>query len=53
MKRDYDQTAKVRSLEEGEMVLMRLPGLTGKLDDSWDGPYKIYRKVNAVEVRER
>ena len=27
---------------------MRIPGLMGKLDDSWNGPYEVNRKLNDV-----
>ena len=30
------------------MVLMRVPVLSGKLEDSWDGPYEVLSKVNRV-----
>ena len=35
MKQSYDKKAKSRSFEMGSMVLMRVPGLTVKLEDSW------------------
>jgi hypothetical protein len=28
------------------MVLLRIPGMAGKLKDAWNGPYEIYKKVN-------
>ena len=34
MKQTYDKKAKSRSFEMGSMVLMRVPGLTAKLEDS-------------------
>ena len=30
------------------MVLLRIPGMRGKLEDAWDGPYEVYRKLNNV-----
>ena len=27
---------------------MRIPGLAGKLEDSWDGPYEIFKYLNDV-----
>ena len=27
---------------------MRVPGLTGKLDDSWEGPYEVVDKISPV-----
>ena len=38
MKHTYDKKAKSRSFEMGSMVLMHVPGLTAKLEDSWKGP---------------
>ena len=37
LKKEYDQKVRLLELQIGQMVLMRIPGLTGKLDDSWDG----------------
>ena len=48
LKRDYDRGARLRSFDVGEMVLMRIPGLAGKLEDAWDGPYEINRKLSDV-----
>ena len=25
---------------------LKIPGLGNKLDDSWDGPYEVFRKLN-------
>lgn len=51
MKKAYDQKAKQRSFEVGSMVLMRVPGLTGKLEDSWEGPYEVVDKVSQVNYQ--
>ena len=32
----------------GDMVLMGIPGLVRKLEDAWDGPYEVNRKLNEV-----
>lgn len=48
MKAMYDKKAQSREFQEGNMVLLHVPGMVGKLDDAWDGPYEIYRKVNDV-----
>ena len=48
MKSIYDRNAKSREFLEGSMVLLRMPGLCGKLNDSWDGPYEIHRRVSDV-----
>jgi len=42
----WDRKAKVRSFEIGEEVLARRPGMCGKLEDSWDGPYTIHKKTH-------
>ena len=34
--------------DPGDMVLVRIPGLSGKLEDSWDGPYKVEKHLNEV-----
>ena len=35
---EYDRTTKLRKLEAGDTVLIRIPGLEAKLENSWDGP---------------
>ena len=30
------------------MVWVRTPGLTGKLDASWEGPYQVMKRFNKV-----
>ena len=40
-KLDYDNKTKMRHFQVGDMVLMRIPGLAGKLEDSWDRPYEV------------
>ena len=47
-KLDYDKNTKMRHFQMGDMVPMRILGLTGKLEDSWDGPYEVNRKLNNV-----
>ena len=43
MKSYYDKTAKPSiDFAIGSMVLVRIPGLSSKFDDSWSGPYEIY-----------
>ena len=44
--------AKARTLEfpPGSMVLLRTPGLTGKMKESWTGPFEVLRRVTAVNV---
>ncbi len=48
MKDTYDKKSRPKELDVGSMVLMRVPGLVGKLDDSWDGPYKVVDKISPV-----
>ena len=48
MKRYFDKNTKERELTEGSMVLVRCPELRGKLDDHWDGPYEVNRKITPV-----
>ena len=51
MKQNYDRTAKSKSFEVGELVLVRKPGLKQKLGDSWDGPYEIVEKVSPLNYK--
>ena len=46
MKSMYDKRAKERELVEGQMVLTKIPLLGSKLDDAWDGPYEVIRKIS-------
>ena len=48
MKRDYDKSAKVKTFQEGDMVLVRKPVLNGKLCTSWEGPYEIGQQKSPV-----
>ena len=41
---------RLRELEVGQMFLMRISGLTGKLEDLWDGPYEVNCKLNDVNI---
>jgi len=43
-KKRWDGKAKAREFKGDEEVLMRKPGLCGKLESSWSGPYTIVRK---------
>ncbi len=43
--------AKLREFKEGDLVLYRVPGMTCKLSDSWQGPYKVLRKMGAVNYK--
>ena len=48
LKKHYEQKARLRELEVDQMVLMRIPGPTGKLDDSWYGLNEVNSKLNDV-----
>ena len=50
MKRFYDRSAKVKSFSEGEMVLVRKPGLQCKMGDSWECPYHRFPQ-SLIELR--
>ena len=45
MKEEYDKKARVRELKEGSLVLLRVPGLHNKLDDMWDGPFEVCKRL--------
>ncbi len=46
-----DKTSKPRSFKVGDQVLYRIPGLSSKLSDSWEGPYDIVEKFGDVNYR--
>ena len=48
-KRYYDSGARLRSVEQGDEVLVLLPMQTNKLKLEWRGPYKVTRKVTDVD----
>ena len=43
-----DQKSKLRCFEEGNSVLRRAPEKRGKLNEGWDGPHVIYRRVSDI-----
>ena len=51
MKHFYDRSAKMKNFVEGEMVLVRKPGLHSKLGDSWEGPYQIVKQISPVTYK--
>ena len=51
MKMFYDKTARVKSFEEGDMVLVWKPGIHSKLGASWEGPFQIESRVSPVTYR--
>ena len=42
----WDKRAKDRSFKLGDSVLVRKPGMCAKLEETWEGPFKI-TKVNS------
>ena len=50
-KEQFDKGAVCRELEVGDQVLIRKPGLTPKLEESWQGPYPVVEKLNRVNYR--
>ena len=45
----YDKSTTERTLEPGDQVMCRIPGLVGKLEESWHGPYKVVAKKGRVD----
>ena len=51
-RKDYfDRKAVARTLNAGDLVLCRVPGMAPKLSESWHGPYRVLEKVNQVDYR--
>ena len=48
MKKHYDKNAKLSEFNEGALVLVRTPDLARKLEDIWEGPYEITRRISSV-----
>ena len=50
MKAMYDRVANTKDFHEGQLVVLYNPqrkkGLSPKLQISWDGPYKIIKRLN-------
>ena len=44
----YDQNARLRDFAPNDQVLLLLPTTTNKLMASWQGPYRVVRKVGKV-----
>ncbi|GBO13185.1 hypothetical protein AVEN_124409-1 [Araneus ventricosus] len=55
MKTCYDSTATDRHFKEGDLVWMYNPkrrrGLSTKLQQNWEGPYTVIKKLNDVVYR--
>ena len=48
MKRFYDQSAREKVFDLGDMVLVRRLGLHSKLSDAWEGPFQVGMQVSPV-----
>ena len=46
----YDHHARQCPITVGSLVLLRSPGMAGKLESAWTGPFEILRKIGAVDV---
>ena len=47
----YDKKAIERELAVGDLVLCRIPGMAPKLSESWNGPFKVTKKLNQVDYK--
>ena len=50
-KSGFDRKSLDRNLEEGDLVLVRMPGMSHKLSEAWHGPYPVIEKLNRVDYR--
>lgn len=50
-KEDHDRKAVLRELNEGDCAWVRSPGIDGKLDAAWLGPYPVLGKTSAVNYK--
>ena len=48
MKKSYDKRATLIYFKPSDMVLMRIPQLQAKLQDTWDGPFEVLSQVSPV-----
>ena len=46
-----DRNNAERSFEVGDRVMVRIPGLLEKLEESWAGPYEVEVKLGPVTYR--
>ena len=44
----YNKGTVVREFVERDKVICRTPGFLGKLEDAWQGPFTILKRVSAV-----
>ena len=50
-KEAYDRGATPRIFPPGDKVLLRTPGMHGKLEEAWEGPYEVTETFYDVNVR--
>ena len=48
-KEQYDKSTVNRTLEVGDQVLCRIPGMSKKLKESWHGPYDVEARKSRVD----
>ena len=48
-KKLYDKSTVNRTLEVGDQVMCRIPGMIGKLQESWHGPYDVLARKSRVD----
>ncbi len=51
IQRDKEDSKSLRSFNVGDQVLFRTPGLTAKLDSSWEGPYQVIKKIGILNYQ--
>ena len=44
----FNKNKSLRELKEGQKVLLKIPGLRGYLEASWEGPYLVKEKLSRV-----
>ena len=47
----FNQGKSSRELSVDDQVLLRVPGMHGVLEASWEGPYKVKEKLSKVNYR--
>ncbi len=47
----FNKNKSVRELEVGGKVLLRVPGLCGLLEASWEGPYDVVERLSRVNYK--
>ena len=47
----FDRGAVNRTLEKGDQVLCRVPGMCPKLSESWHGPYEVEERKSRVDYQ--